>query len=62
MHDYVRYGFMYGGYLDDPHRLLEGTGKRMRHVKVRSLAAASDRALRGLVEAAWKDGEERLRK
>src|SRR5215216_3340315 len=28
-------GFFHGAALDDPARLLEGSGKRMRHVKVR---------------------------
>ena len=53
MKDYVRLGFMFGGYLADPDQMLEGTGKRLRHVKVRTLEAASHPALERLVEAAW---------
>jgi hypothetical protein len=30
MRDYVRLGFMFGGYLEDPNQMLEGTGKRLR--------------------------------
>ncbi|MFK7691955.1 hypothetical protein [Paenibacillus sp. HJGM_3] len=30
--NYVRLGFYFGNHLDDPMNLLEGTGKRMRHV------------------------------
>jgi hypothetical protein len=32
---HVNVGFFYGAALDDPAGLLEGTGKRMRHVKLR---------------------------
>ncbi len=35
---YVNLGFMQGTTLPDPERLLEGTGKRLRHIKIRSLA------------------------
>ena len=51
--DYVRLGFDYGGYLADPEQMLEGTGKRMRHVKVRTVKEAENPALKHLVEAAW---------
>jgi hypothetical protein len=53
--DYVRLGFWYGGRLADPAHRLEGTGKRLRHVKVRTLAAAHDPALPALVAAAWAE-------
>ncbi len=52
----VTLGFFWGGNLDDPHHLLEGTGKRMRHVKVKTLEDASHPALVTLVKAAWADG------
>jgi hypothetical protein len=32
---HVSIGFFYGSTLDDPARLLEGDGKRMRHTKLR---------------------------
>jgi hypothetical protein len=53
--DYVRLGFMYGTHLPDPHQLLIGEGKRLRHVKVRTIEGASKPALKHLVEAAWAD-------
>lgn len=52
LHDYVRLGFYYGTRLPDPERLLVGEGKRMRHVKVRSLSEADNPALAALVMAA----------
>lgn len=40
MNDYVRLGFYYGSALPDPAGLLVGEGKRLRHVKIRTLAEA----------------------
>ena len=53
--NWVNLGFYQGSGLPDPGNRLEGTGARMRHVKVRSVAEASDRALRSLVEAALSE-------
>jgi hypothetical protein len=50
---YVNLGFFFGAQLPDPEHLLQGEGARMRHVKVRSAAEATNPALRALVEAAW---------
>ena len=50
--DRVNLGFYHGAALEDPAGLLEGTGKRLRHVKVRHLADAEDPALRTLVKRA----------
>jgi len=36
---YVNLGFYHGAALPDPERLLEGSGKKLRHIKIR---AASD--------------------
>ncbi len=60
--DYVRFGFDYGGYLDDAEQLLEGEGKRMRHVKVRTLTEAHRPALKRLVKAAWTEAKSRTQK
>lgn len=35
---YVTFGFYQAGPLDDPDGRLEGTGKNMRHIKLRTLA------------------------
>jgi hypothetical protein len=50
--EYVNLGFYQGATLADPARLLEGTGKRLRHVKVRSLADADRPEVRALAAAA----------
>lgn len=56
---HVNLGFFYGTYLPDPQHLLVGTGKRMRHVKVRSLEEASNPHLRDLLTVAWSTGDPR---
>jgi hypothetical protein len=57
---YANLGFFYGSHLADPNHLLEGSGKRMRHVKIRSapLAAGTRSDLSQLVREAWLDGVE----
>lgn len=49
---WVNLGFYQGSSLPDPEGLLEGTGKKLRHVKIRSLEDASRADVRALVEAA----------
>ena len=53
-------GFYYGAMLADPAGLLEGTGKRMRHVKLRPGKELDVDALSGLIEAAYQDIRRRL--
>jgi len=48
-------GFFYGAALDDPAGLLEGTGKRMRHVKLRRAQQVNAAALSELIAAAYQD-------
>ena len=52
--------FMRGTDLEDPEGLLEGTGKKMRHVKLRSLEGLGERrgALVSLIQAAAKLNEQ----
>ena len=53
-------GFFHGAELEDPTGMLEGTGKRMRHVKVRPGAECDSVALAGLVGSAYADMKLRL--
>jgi len=48
----INLGFYYGADLPDPAKLLEGTGKSLRHVKISELEQLSDPELRKLVEVA----------
>ena len=49
---WVNLGFYQGAALPDPEGLLEGTGARLRHVKVRTVEEAERPALRALLAAA----------
>jgi hypothetical protein len=53
-------GFFRGAALADPAGLLEGTGKRMRHVKLRPGKELDDKALSALIAEAYRDVRERL--
>ena len=53
-------GFFYGAMLADPASLLEGAGKRMRHVKLRPGKELDVDALSDLIEAAYHDIRRRL--
>ena len=58
--EHVNVGFFYGAVLDDPARLLEGSGKRMRHVKLRPNREFKAAAINELIEAAYLDIKWRL--
>ena len=49
---WVNLGFFHSQGLPDPDGLLEGSGARMRHVKVRSLDMVAAAPIRALLEAA----------
>jgi hypothetical protein len=59
---YVNFGFFFGADLPDPQHLLVGEGKRMRHVKVRSVGDAKNPALGKLIAATWKEAPESIAK
>ncbi len=48
-------GFFHGAVLEDPAGLLEGNGKRMRHVKLKPGLELNTEALRSLIDAAYLD-------
>lgn len=52
---HVNIGFFHGASLDDPARLLQGTGRFMRHVKAEAGALPARGPLNVLVEAAYAD-------
>lgn len=57
---HVNVGFYNGAALADPAGLLEGAGKRMRHVKLRWGEAIDEAALTALIAAAYSDVRRRL--
>ena len=58
---HVNVGFFRGAEIVDPPRLLEGTGKFMRHVKLGPGRDVDFDALTKLISAAYIDMKERLR-
>ena len=62
MERYVTIGFLFGAKLDDQRHLLEGSGKRARHIKIRTLEEGKNPALRELVKAAWIHGADSVPK
>ena len=57
---HVNVGFYRGADLPDPAGLLQGSGKRMRHVKLPAGEDVDEVALEALIEAAYADMKARL--
>ena len=57
---HVNVGFFHGDALPDPARLLQGSGKFMRHVKLRPGTATNATALSKLIDAAYSDIKHRV--
>jgi len=57
---HVNVGFFHGAELEDPAGLLEGTGKHMRHVKLRPGREPDRASLGELIEAAYSAIKARL--
>ena len=58
--NHVNVGFFCGALLADPAGLLEGNGKRMRHVKLAPDSEPNAAALGELIDAAYRDIKARL--
>ena len=57
---HVNVGFFHGAALPDPAALLQGSGKRMRHVKLRSGTSINETALSRLIKMAYLDIKARV--
>jgi hypothetical protein len=57
---HVNVGFFLGAGISDPHGLLEGTGKFMRHMKIRPGMEVGEAALCALIKTAYTDMKGRL--
>jgi hypothetical protein len=58
--EHVNVGFFRGAELADPNGLLEGTGKSMRHVKLRPDRTIDEAAMSALIRSAYADMQLRL--
>jgi hypothetical protein len=59
---HVNLGFYYGASLPDADGVLEGTGKKLRHVKIRSLEFVESPTVKALLKAAIAERRARLSK
>jgi hypothetical protein len=57
---HVNVGFFHGATLPDPSRLLQGTGKFMRHVKLKPGTPTDAPSLTRLIETAYSDIKARV--
>ena len=55
---HVNVGFFMGAFLPDPSALLQGTGKRMRHVKLFPGEEGDADGLAALINAAYRDARD----
>lgn len=54
-HSWVNLGFFQGASLTDPQGLLEGTGAKLRHIKLRTVDETEKPGVRALVEEAYAE-------
>ena len=57
---HVNVGFFHGAAMEDPAGLLQGSGKRMRHVKVKPGVDLDEGSLDALIRVAYADIKRRL--
>ena len=57
---HINVGLFHGAEIADPDNLLKGTGKHMRHVKIRPERDANVKALTKLIKTAYTDMKTRL--
>jgi len=54
--NHINIGFHWGARMDDPERVLEGSGKRLRHIKIRSQADLGAPFIRDYLQRAVPEG------
>jgi hypothetical protein len=57
--NHLNVGFFRGAELEDPDGILEGTGKFMRHTKIRPETGIDEKALTEMIERAYADMKRR---
>lgn len=57
---HVNLGFYYGAELADPLGLMEGTGKNLRHIKVKNIEKVDQPALRDIIQDSLEERKEAL--
>ena len=54
---HVNLGFYHGAVISDPQGLLEGTGKLLRHIKIRHLKEVKNKSIKQLIKQSIADRE-----
>lgn len=57
---HVNLGFYYGADLPDPLGLMDGTGKKLRHIKLKNMEAADQPAVRDILMASLEERKDVL--
>jgi Domain of unknown function (DU1801) len=52
--DYLNLGFFHGSELQDSQNLLEGTGKKLRHIKIKNIEMATSPIVQGIIIEAYQ--------
>jgi hypothetical protein len=60
--NHVNLGFYHGVALEDPRGLLEGAGKRLRHIKIKSISEAKSKEIVNLLKAALSERKDEFRR
>lgn len=58
---HVNLGFFYGAFLNDPHLMLEGSGRRMRHIKLKPELEYDVDVIATLIRSSYQDLKTRLK-
>jgi Domain of unknown function (DU1801) len=57
---HINIGFFYGASFFDEHQLLQGTGKRMRHIKIHPNELSNNKAINSFLKTAYLDIKKRI--
>jgi len=60
--NHVNLGFYHGVALEDPRGLLEGAGKKLRHIKIKSISDAKSTEILNLLKAALSERKDEFRR
>ena len=58
--EHVNLGFYYGTELPNPEGILEGTGKKLRHIKVREVEEVAQPTLRQMIKSSLEERKKAL--
>jgi hypothetical protein len=58
---HINLGFYYGAFFYDEKQWLQGTGKRMRHIKIKPESSPDEKTIRTFLKTAYLDIQKRLR-